>query len=336
MKNIVQLRCENCGYTLRYDEKQKKYICDSCDSEFLEITNAPTNQSFAVVAGVLEKYTGTSPVVVIPTGVSVIGDNCFAGMESITKVFIPSGVIKIGDNAFLGCSQLKHIRFPETLSHIGNGAFKQSGLKDLIIPSSVTVVGKEAFMECFDLEQVILPHNNTFAFVRTFKRCTALSNVDCNLNHFCLSFKPSEEARKNGDTKSTLFDAFQATPYLSAIKEKQTAKQCLICNAAIGAKGICTQCGAKHIDLSGGCYIATAVYGSYDCPPVWTLRRFRDTILAKKQLGRAFISVYYTISPILVRRFGNSQFFNRFFKKNLDRLVHLLQRRGIESSPYND
>ncbi len=25
---------------------------------------------------------------------------------------------------------------------------------------------------------------------------------------------------------------------------------------------------------SSGCYIATAVYGSYDCPPVWTLRRF--------------------------------------------------------------
>ena len=26
----------------------------------------------------------------------------------------------------------------------------------------------------------------------------------------------------------------------------------------------------------GGCYVATAVYGSYDCPQVWTLRRVRD------------------------------------------------------------
>lgn len=25
-----------------------------------------------------------------------------------------------------------------------------------------------------------------------------------------------------------------------------------------------------------GCYVATCVYGSYDCPEVWTLRRFRD------------------------------------------------------------
>ncbi|MFR9028073.1 MAG: DUF2726 domain-containing protein [Clostridium sp.] len=30
-----------------------------------------------------------------------------------------------------------------------------------------------------------------------------------------------------------------------------------------------------------GCYIATAVYGSYDCPQVWVLRRFRDQILEK-------------------------------------------------------
>ena len=31
---------------------------------------------------------------------------------------------------------------------------------------------------------------------------------------------------------------------------------------------------------SGGCYVATAVYGSYDCPEVWTLRRYRDYTLA--------------------------------------------------------
>ena len=30
---------------------------------------------------------------------------------------------------------------------------------------------------------------------------------------------------------------------------------------------------------SGPCYVATAVYGSYDCPEVWTLRRFRDVCL---------------------------------------------------------
>ena len=27
---------------------------------------------------------------------------------------------------------------------------------------------------------------------------------------------------------------------------------------------------------TGGCYVATCIYGSYDCPQVWTLRRYRD------------------------------------------------------------
>lgn len=53
----------------------------------------------------------------------------------------------------------------------------------------------------------------------------------------------------------------------------------------------------------GGCYIATAVYGSYDAAPVVTLRRFRDERLALSAAGRALIRVYYTLSPPLARRF---------------------------------
>ena len=38
---------------------------------------------------------------------------------------------------------------------------------------------------------------------------------------------------------------------------------------------------------SEGCYIATCVYGSYDCPQVWVLRRFCDETLKQHALGRA-------------------------------------------------
>lgn len=31
----------------------------------------------------------------------------------------------------------------------------------------------------------------------------------------------------------------------------------------------------------GRCYVATAVYGSYDCPQVWILERYRDYTLAE-------------------------------------------------------
>lgn len=87
---------------------------------------------------------------------------------------------------------------------------------------------------------------------------------------------------------------------------------------------------------SGGCYIATAVYGSYNCPQVWTLRRYRDNDLASTFLGRVFIHTYYAISPTLVRWFGESTWFKVFWKKHLDKLVKKLQAAGINDKPYQD
>ena len=87
---------------------------------------------------------------------------------------------------------------------------------------------------------------------------------------------------------------------------------------------------------SDGCYVATAVYGSYDCPQVWTLRRYRDYTLAETRKGRAFIKTYYAISPTLVKWFGNTSWFKKMWKGKLDRMVKKLQDQGVESTPYND
>lgn len=86
----------------------------------------------------------------------------------------------------------------------------------------------------------------------------------------------------------------------------------------------------------GGCYIATAVYGSYDCPEVWTLRRYRDDRLAKSFGGRLFIRTYYAISPKLVKLFGNNRLFINVWRKRLDKMVLKLNGKGYESTPYVD
>lgn len=87
---------------------------------------------------------------------------------------------------------------------------------------------------------------------------------------------------------------------------------------------------------SGGCYVATAVYGSYDCPQVWTLRRFRDYTLAETWYGRAFIHTYYAISPTLVKWFGHTEWFKKMWKGKLDRMVANLNAEGVEDTPYED
>ncbi|MBE6636358.1 MAG: hypothetical protein E7618_00980 [Ruminococcaceae bacterium] len=87
---------------------------------------------------------------------------------------------------------------------------------------------------------------------------------------------------------------------------------------------------------AGGCYVATAVYGSYDCPQVWTLRRYRDYTLAETWYGRVFIRTYYAISPTLVKWFGHTNWFKKLWKGKLDRMVKKLQDQGVESTPYDD
>ena len=92
----------------------------------------------------------------------------------------------------------------------------------------------------------------------------------------------------------------------------------------------------KITEKKNGCYVATCVYGSYDCPEVWTLRRFRDNTLGSTWYGRAFIRTYYAISPMIVKWFGNTAWFKKMWKGTLDRMVKKLEANGVENTPYED
>jgi len=88
-------------------------------------------------------------------------------------------------------------------------------------------------------------------------------------------------------------------------------EKCYSCPTLNVAVWSCTNCGANNeskltfgyskkseeIQNAGSCFIATAVYGSYDNPNVLKLRSFRDTILNNSLLGKLFIRFYYKIGP---------------------------------------
>lgn len=74
-----------------------------------------------------------------------------------------------------------------------------------------------------------------------------------------------------------------------------------------------------------GCYIATAVYGSYDAPEVLVLRKFRDEVLKQSALGRIFIKTYYVLSPSIAIKMKKMKSVNHIIKKVLDIWIQHLE-----------
>lgn len=83
---------------------------------------------------------------------------------------------------------------------------------------------------------------------------------------------------------------------------------------------------------AGGCYVATAVYGSYEAPEVRVLREWRDLELRSRAIGRVFIRLYYAVSPSAVRVLGRRTWFTQTSRLFLDRFVARLRRDGYSGS----
>ena len=64
---------------------------------------------FLIENGILTKYGGKKKDVVIPDGVTSIGDSAFSYCNSLTSITIPDSVTSIGDEAFEYCYSLTSI-----------------------------------------------------------------------------------------------------------------------------------------------------------------------------------------------------------------------------------
>lgn len=73
--------------------------------------------------------------IVIPNGLSIIGDNCFMGCSDLTSVFIPDSVTSIGSDAFNGCVSLADIYYSGTQAQWES----ITGISDAGIPQTCTI-----------------------------------------------------------------------------------------------------------------------------------------------------------------------------------------------------
>jgi len=93
---------------------------------------------------------------ILPDGISTIGNWAFYICISLTEITIPNSVTSIGEMAFYNCIGLTEVTIPNLVTTIGNDVFSFcSNLTSVIIPASVTGIGNNAFRGCSGLVQII-------------------------------------------------------------------------------------------------------------------------------------------------------------------------------------
>lgn len=158
-------------------------------------------------------------VIVIPSAyvtstavcpVSIITADAFKGCEYITEIIIPDGVTLIGDNAFDYCTSLKKVNIPSTVERIGAEVFNGSanveidvceenpyysgkgnclvekeggtlisGFNSSVIPDDLEIkkIAPFAFYKCKELKEITIPESVAEIGEEAFAYCEALTKV---------------------------------------------------------------------------------------------------------------------------------------------------------------
>lgn len=157
--------------------------------------------NFSISGTTLLRYRGSEERVVVPDGITVIGERAFAGNEAIDRVILPDSVEMIGEEAFADCLVLQTIQFPEGVRHIGKSAFENCvKLIRAILPDSLISIcpsvfnrcrvlnevrfsarleeiGELAFYGCEKLKGIVLPETVTVLGDMAFYRCLSLRDI---------------------------------------------------------------------------------------------------------------------------------------------------------------
>lgn len=128
-------------------------------------------------------YRNSITAVDIRYGVTSIGNFAFfypignTTYPALKQVIIPNGVTRIGDLAFYRCTALASVTIPNSLTSIGYNAFESTAITSMTIPNSVTSIGSSAFAYCTALTSITIPNGITTLESFIFGGCTILTSI---------------------------------------------------------------------------------------------------------------------------------------------------------------
>lgn len=120
---------------------------------------------FEIEGTKLVKYTGADSDVIIPEGITYIGDCAFEFAHIKTVVF-PNSVTRIGESAFSQCNMLESLILNDGLETLENAAFYDcENLKKISLPRTLYEFGDEVFSGCNRIENIECNGNRFLSFV---------------------------------------------------------------------------------------------------------------------------------------------------------------------------
>jgi len=157
--------------TVVYDYSLEKYN----NLTELEKQNPNLEIEGTTVAGCCSKPIGD---LIIPEGVTGIGNYAFSDCTGLTSITIPNSVTSIGYYAFSGCTGLTSVTTPNSVTIIGSYAFYRcTGLTEITISNSVTSIGYQVFYGCTGLTEITIPNSVTSIGYNAFDGCTGLTSI---------------------------------------------------------------------------------------------------------------------------------------------------------------
>lgn len=217
--------------------------------DLLSFTVAPDAAYYSSGSGLLLSKSG-SAIISVPMAVS--------------GVVIPAGVTSIGDYAFSGCSNLVEADLPEGLMSIGQYAFENcTSLTAITIPASVTSIGRNAFTGCTGIKSITISQNvldlgvaQVFSAIRAkIENVTIASGATSIPRQAFNGFSNLKKVTILGGLKTIGAQAFYGCSKLEEVDIPGSVE-------SIGSKAFYNCSALKCVNLPSGCQIASDAFQS--------------------------------------------------------------------------
>jgi len=162
------------------------YIDGGCIS-LTDFEVASGNESYCSIDGILYNKSVTelirvpcmkSGVLVIPNGVTSIGDFAIEYCSLLTSVTFPASLTAIGRAVFQGCSGLTTMTIPDSVTTIDDSAFGGcTALTSITLPSGITIISPHVFSGCDSLTSITIPDGVTTIESGAFSDCNSLTSI---------------------------------------------------------------------------------------------------------------------------------------------------------------